>query len=385
MGTCKLTIGNGFDLFCSLNTRYNDFFESKSQKEVCKYIEDFREAFNSYGDVIDNNFNYDLSQGITFWDVLFYEDPNRELKHKWCDVEKFLFNFFYEKNNNESDFNLIYSNVITFVNTKSVDLYELSYRLKLPCLFCLMKTKVKNKDEFASFLLQELQDFEKKFGDFVSKEFKNNYDNFINYYYYFINECIPHNLNIVEMDTFNYTPIETIKSGYNKRGVQINLTQMIKHINGDYNLPIFGIDSSKFKVSNECYIFTKTYRRITSDFFEEKNIQINENSTFKDLVIFGHSLNEQDYNYYFPIFDYLKLMDITSDSKVYFLYNIYDEKKRSKIKKENVKSLYSILNAYEEYKSGKNKDYRLIDTLSSRGRLIFKEVIHPDVHQISLY
>ena len=43
------------------------------------------------------------------------------------------------------------------------------------------------------------------------------------------------------------------------------------------------------------------------------------------------------------------------------------------------KKLYSMLNAYEQYKTGKTKEHRLVDALSSRGRLRFKEVNKPAV------
>ena len=385
MSTCKMTIGNGFDLYCSLNTRYKDFFESISQKEIFDALTKLDEQLSSVDNQNFKVFSLDIDERTTFWDILFWKDPSRQSKKNWCDVESFIFNFFYSKNDKEdSDFEKVYSIVRNNIRNKKIELYDCPDRLKLSCFYLIMKNVVTYpKDDFTSMLLDELQRFEKKFGTFVNKEFIEKRDRFSILYRYIIKQCIPKELRIVSLDSFNYTPIEFFNgiSYYSRSDIKEELPTRIKHINGDYETPIFGIDSSKFKVSNPAHIFTKTYRRITTDFFEEKNEDnnITLDYKFEDLIIFGHSLNEQDYNYYFPIFDFMNLMDVTANSKLYFLYYIYDEKNRNKIKKENVKSLYSMLNAYEEYKTGKNKDYRLVDTLSSRGRLRFKEIDRPAV------
>ena len=59
---------------------------------------------------------------------------------------------------------------------------------------------------------------------------------------------------------------------------------------------------------------------------------------------------------------------------IYFYYHIYDEKKRRSIKNDNIKNLVKMLEEYEKYKNNKIKDFRLVDILSSQGRLRFKEI-----------
>lgn len=382
MGVCKLTIGNGFDLFCSLKTRYKDFFESEKQKRIFNSIDYFE---NEWSDDIKNfsdSFISFFDDETTIWDILFYKEPGKKQRNNWCDVEKFIFDFFYEKNNKEENlFNKIYTNVRE--NIKKGTLFFDDNWYKVACIYMVLKNvPTHRKDDFIAFLLDELQRFESKFGLYVNQEFENKEKIYSIFYRHFFSDCIPKNMSVISLDSFNYTPIENYScdSFYSHNNEKIYLPGNIKHINGDYRNPIFGIDSSKFKVSDAGHVFTKTYRRITADFFEGDNFDIALDEKFEDLVIFGHSLNEQDYNYFFPIFDFMKLMDVMADSKLYFLYYIYDGNSKNKIKKENVKNLYSMLNAYEEYKTGKTKDYRLVDTLSSRGRLRFKEVVRPSVN-----
>lgn len=62
-------------------------------------------------------------------------------------------------------------------------------------------------------------------------------------------------------------------------------------------------------------------------------------------------------------------MHISSYKGIFFYYTIYEEKR--KIKNDNVKALIAMLNAYEQYKTGKSKGFRLVDSLSSQGRLRF--------------
>lgn len=404
MSLCKLTIGNGFDLFCSLKTQYKDFFESEEQKKIFNAIDEYEKKCFSNDDVVNKIPLEFLHKSTTVWDILFCKWPARLKKKDWCDIEQFIFDFFYDKketkgksdnkkketkgksNNKEKDddssFTKIYVNVKANIKKERIKLNDLSNWQKAACVYLILKkVPTYRKDEYISFWLQELQKFEKRFGEYVYNEFEEKKDKYSVIYKDFFKNNVPGNLRVSSLDSFNYTPIECYKKDFyfSKSNEKISLPNNIKHINGDYNVPIFGIDSSKFDIDDPGHFFTKTYRRITADFFEGENFKAALDQKFEDLIIFGHSLNEQDYNYYFPIFDFMNLMDVTADSTLYFLYYIYDKRSKNKIKRDNTKRLYAMLNAYEEYKTGKTKEHRLVDSLSSRGRLRFKEVNRPAV------
>ena len=96
-------------------------------------------------------------------------------------------------------------------------------------------------------------------------------------------------------------------------------------------------------------------------------------SDFDTLVIFGHSLNEHDYSYFFPIFDYLDMTNITKNTALVFAYYIYDEEKRNAILLDLTSRIIRIIDEYEAY-AGVKKAHRLIDSLTAQGRIILKEI-----------
>lgn len=358
----KFVIGNGFDLYCGLNTRYGDFFDSKMDTYI--RMEDFKYSFNLNERRLNRIIIMKMKEFLRnndfgFWDFLFYFDPDRKNKNLWCDVELFLYNFFNTQNNEKSLFDIVYD----CVKRKTISSNDSEW-LDLPIIYLLaMKSTTITKIDFATFLLDELQKFEKEFGEYIEEEFKRgrkrDYQQKANN---LLRTVLSYSKNIC-IDTFNYTMIENIFTKY-----------PINHINGNHENPIFGIDATIFNNLHPEYIFSKSYRRMTADFLELERVNGCLNRDFDALVIFGHSLNEQDYSYYFPIFDYMGLLDITSKKTIVFLYNIYEEGKRRKIKNDNIKNLLNMLNAYEKTKTGKVKDYRLMDTLTATDRIIFKEI-----------
>lgn len=226
------------------------------------------------------------------------------------------------------------------------------------------------RDDFYVFLLQELNKFEKNFGAYVRNEYVTNYKDKVlpnakKIIDFFENEGLG---KIVSTETFNYTDnnIKSVSNG-------ISIFDTIHHINGNYNNPIFGIDSSKIKVESPIVFFTKVARRmqgltkINNDSFSTFD------SDFDTLVIFGHSLNEHDYSYFFPIFDYLDMTNITKNTALVFAYYIYDEEKRNAILLDLTSRIIRIIDEYEAY-AGVKKAHRLIDSLTAQGRIILKEI-----------
>ena len=164
--------------------------------------------------------------------------------------------------------------------------------------------------------------------------------------------------NLVEIDSFNYSYIHN--TGINR---------LISYINGSYKSPIFGIDTV-FEPGDERFIFTKTGRRIDSDMY---NDEYDNKNDFDNAIVYGHSLNESDYCYFFPLFDKLNLANTLAKGKIVFCYSIYDNKRTEDIKNELRERVFKILFEYARSK-GLSDPKRFLDGLSVQNRIILFEV-----------
>lgn len=174
---------------------------------------------------------------------------------------------------------------------------------------------------------------------------------------------------IKSIETFNYTNNSVMRIYKSS-----NFLDDIKHINGDFNNPIFGVDSSRIHVDKPEVIFTKVSRRLINSTSNDFLIGSTFDEPFNNLVIFGHSLCEHDYSYFFPILDYLEIANIMKTSMIIFAYNIYDDSKKEDIILDNIRKVTKLINQYENY-MGKNKENRLMDSLTAQGRIKFFEII----------
>lgn len=369
----KLVLGNGFDLFCGLKTKYIDFF--KSEKRKYDEIKKWRNFFIGKEGNLDvyikrSSFNWEKlweqlpnESECNIWDIYFVLEIG-ENDYKWCDIEAEMLKTFI---NHEKKFN--WDTVFSIVCNRNYD-DELDHEILMAAYIIHKAPLILTWADFYVFLLQELNKFEKNFGEYVRNEYETNYEDKVlpnakKIIDFFENEGLG---KIVSTETFNYTD-NNIKRESNG----ISIFDTIHHINGNYNNPIFGIDSSKIKVESPIVFFTKVARRM------QGLTQINNDSfltfgfDFDTLIIFGHSLNEHDYSYFFPIFDYLDMTNITKNTALVFAYYIYDEEKRNIILLDLTSRIIRIIDAYESY-AGVKKAHRLIDSLTAQGRIILKEI-----------
>lgn len=367
----KIVIGNGFDLYCGLKTKYKDYFDNN--KDKYHFI---NEKYREYLDmsIVDFDFPDKRINLLNSWDLFFAlngVDNNQMFDSNWCDIERLMLSSFpvhvssNERNTVTSkiDWSVVKGLVTKDEHRKCCDIYDFIAEF--------MKKRMKylgaNSELFYEFLLSELKAFEKNFGNYIYEQIvpKTPESNFIDttkkeYFWEAeatINELCDIN-NLVSIDTFNYSDmcIENLKCP-------------IQHINGSYLNPIFGIDSS-FEPEDECFIFTKTARRIDSDMF---NHSFERKPDFENVVIFGHSLNEADYSYFFPLFDKLNLLDSLANNVVVFAYSIYDGKQEQAIKSTLRKSISNILFAYAKSK-GVSEPQRFLDSLSTQNRIVTYEL-----------
>ncbi|MDD6801339.1 MAG: AbiH family protein [Mollicutes bacterium] len=362
----KVILGNGFDLYCGLHTSYRDYFSS--QKEMYESISGRINYAANYleGRAKDGNqFSvFDVSLVFTprnVWDVFFALSFENDSNQMWCDVEKAMFDSLVNSDSIENSLKPHWGNVYKFLDRapyreESIGSFVLAYyiRRKRPELFS-------SEADFYEFLLSELKEFEERFARFITRQHIA-YDAFL---YHFNADyvartrrlletlCKPEE--IVSIDCFNY--------GFTPEPVFYNKCNFV---NGDISNPIFGVDS-KFEPVDPRYIFTKTNRRIE---WEMNRSIFSQYSDFENAVVFGHSLNEHDYSYFFPVLDQLEMTNFALKKKLVISYCIYDEGRETEIKRDIRHRIYSLFVAYAKYKGQSIEPARLLDSLTTQGRVM---------------
>lgn len=374
----KLVIGNGFDLHCGLHTTYGDYYCKNWRKY--KFIKDLFSSFKK-----DNGFEFDFedknTSNLNMWDIFFAlngpKDP-KECGKRWCDIEKMMASSFCKCDDTDSDVESLVFRMLSTTNWRNIfslissDGVAKTSEDRFIVMFARerMKHLTRHADDFYTFLLDDLKEFEKHFGEFIYYQIHDNYFETINYgSQQFLNvpyiEMASDTLdklcnigNLVEIDTFNYSYIHKQKT-----------IELIQHINGSYENPIFGIDTI-FEPNDECFVFTKTARRIDSDMFEEA---FETKQEFENLIVFGHSLNQADYSYFFPVFDKLMLTNSLATNVIVFAYSVFDDNKKEEIKSDVRKAVSDILYAYAKSKQLPDPG-RFLDSLSTQKRIVMYEV-----------
>lgn len=361
LSNIKIVLGNGFDLFCGLKSSYNDFFEyRKEQYKMFKIIENniIRNINEDVDYFYENDINLSKEDYIknTVWDLYFYlESPNKK-ETKWCDVEESMKKSF----NTLNTFN--WPTILRGLNSCDG---RVTNNEKMICCMYFLKKKYNlnypiNVNDFYKMLYKELVIFEQSFGYYIDNQVSANYEK---YMYNCKNTLLKlsENLNTINsISSFNYSNISEFYDW--------NITK-IENINGDTKNPIFGIDSNLFSPTDVEYRFTKIDRRIDLDM--EYNY-MKEHMGFNNLIFFGHSLNEQDYGYLFPLLDIIDANNNNPNKKIVFAYYIYNKEYEKNIRR-NVKIQAEKL-IYEYAKSKGDKDNRLLERLWNNKRIIFYEI-----------
>lgn len=364
----KIIIGNGFDLQCGLKSKYSDFFErnEKSNELLHNEIKIIKNKIentllNLTKNEILNLFSNKNRKETNIWDLLFHLIylKNYKMKNKeWNDIETTIEESLLKY---ESTLNISWYNVWAEYN-REYNLLELDTNLLI--LLCVMNIKygcnISQAVDFFNILYKELKEFENMFAEYLSKHYINN----INRYNFSV--CAKDLLKRMHCDS-EFVSIESFNY-FTKEYYGIN--KSLKNINGTISNPIFGIDSGLITPSSYNYIFTKTNRRLETDISSNK---LDNNLNFENLIIYGHSLNKADYNYFFPLFDKLDLVNNNASGKIIFEYSVYGTRTEYDVSMELKQKIYKILRSYAEYK-GIKEYQRFIDFLISDQRIITYQV-----------
>lgn len=358
----RLIIGNGFDLSCGLSSSYQDYFSSKGNDYAWfeRIYNILIYNFRLFEDYNVNSFPKCLPDNLNIWDLLFYLlSINEQTINNWYDVENVIKDSLFSNNGFIFSFSKFANDIDNYIKKRTfTDIaYDSSpfFLLKHFLIFELARGTFKNRDSFYRFLKEELKRFESDFIKYLEEEVKKiDYQNKASS---LLKRIVGSDkYNVTEIDSFNYTKFDIDSVDY-------------FNVNGDSSFPIFGVDNSKIEDSNdERKIFTKQYRRL------ERIVLNNPKPSMcgdECIYFYGHSLNEQDYDYFFTLFDGVDLLN-DFDRKLVFAYSIYDESKEKEIINNYLNAIYALFFSYEKTKGIQSP--RLLTRLMSEGKIEIKKV-----------
>ena len=352
-------LGNGFDLYLGLKTRYSDYFKNRKISE--EFFEKIKLIFkNSIG-----SYNYDARGKV--YAVFDYDETllNMQIIQLYKDIEKnlfYLYLIFLKKC--DLNWNEVESNILPFIRDTSK-----IFKLKMETILgnieknemykYLLIAKVIIKDRknlsFLDFMMEQLNLFEKDFGNYIgSLEIKEeNKNRLINI---FRTTCrkkiINFNYNIFLQDLIDrYKDIAFSEIEIARR---IKSIESIVNIHGDFKNPIFGIDSHNSE--EQFQNFTKTSRILNND--TVGNFELPKPEKLGTINFFGHSLSEADYSYFQALFDYYQIY--SSNIKLIFLFNNFKNTQREEQNFGIIKLLETYGKSMENKDKGKNLYYKLI-------------------------
>ena len=358
----KLVIGNGFDLHCNLKTSLKDYFNYNKKKNNKIY-----ETINKNIYKIRNSNSLNISdyeqiniKQTNIWDFYFNNLYYHNNEYRWCDVEEGILNSFRD-DEYPSFWKEVFRSYSNYKDAISRFYAIIAYQRN-------GNKKFKNRTDYYDFLLKELNEFEKDFGKYIKSQHSVNQDcknnnikesEFITLAIRTIEQLCSLD-NLVSIDSFNYDSINDSR-----------IKNKIYNLNGDCDNPIFGIDSNAFEADDYRYIFTKTNRRMELDMIKkEERVTV----PFDNVVIYGHSLNKADYNYFFALFDKLNLIDSSNNSKVVFAYSLYPGSKPEDIRKNYRSGISQLFCSYSTYIGKTTEPNRLLDLLTLEDKVFIYEI-----------
>ncbi|ABX81666.1 AbiH family protein [Acholeplasma laidlawii] len=352
-----LVLGNGFDIQCGLKTDYLDYFNQRYSKEDFQITIDYFNQIQSKMDY-DNSLNLNnsiyriinrmtesdinlLFDQISIWDVVFISEKIVKKNAGWHNVENLIFEYISENKISLIDIQKQGKNYSSLVRTFNPLFALISKAFEL-------KEMTFSQIEYNKWLLDQLKIIELDFKEYVSNQLRLNK---IKYerrnsllYKEFSKIASSVNDSIFSLINFNYS-IPTFTRNYDDIK-QWNMTNIHGSIHSEE--VIFGIDeqdleSKKWIKSNESkYLFTKTARKIHA-YDGDESFNLKE-AVKGHILIYGHSLNPQDYSYFQSIFDACNLIESTTI--IYFAWSNFDKKR--KVRTDTVNNAIKLLKNYGE-------------------------------------
>lgn len=376
-----LILGNGFDIQCGLKTDYLDYFSYRYAKEhfnliieyfrILELTENFRISQND-----DKTLNYinksidkvnlkNLFDQISVWDLIFISEKVVKKNAGWHNIENLIFEYISQNKLTLTDIQKYSKNKDTLNRDFDPLLHLVSKLMRL-------KEMTFSQMDYNKWLLDQLKIIELDFQEYVRQQLEINQMNYQNRSLLLFKEFskIASSVDdsISSIINFNYS-IPTFIKNYVNNNRHWNMTNIHGSIHSEE--VIFGIDeqdleSKKWIKSNESkYLFTKTARKIHA-YDGDDNFNLKE-AVKGHIIIYGHSLNPQDYSYFQSIFDACNLIENTTI--IYFAWSNFDKKR--KIRTDTVNNAIKLLKNYGESipnATGNNLLHRML--LEKRIRII---------------
>lgn len=377
-------LGNGFDLYLELETRYEDYFNSRKLDEnFFKKLENIYKKNYQYGK------NNKCKKVLVIVDNIGLRTEIEELYNKYKIENLFyLYLSFLKKENlnwNEVESNIkkfiIYTNESLKKTVENIlenaEMNKLYIYILVSKIIILKKIdEIKNENEnkrndeekrefnYLDFMMEQLNLFEKDFGNYIGslelkEENKNRLINIfrttcrkkiINFNYsIFLQDLIDKYKDIV------FSEIEILR--------RIKPIESIVNIHGDFKNPIFGIDSHNSE--EQFQNFTKTSRILNND--TVGNFELPKPGKLGTINFFGHSLSEADYSYFQSLFDYYDIY--SSNIKLNFMYSEYDKNDLTRAKRETHNNVVKLMKNYGEKLENKDKGKNLLHKLLIENRI----------------
>lgn len=370
-----LVLGNGFDKACGLESSFPEYLTSiyynttlEKCKDIIRYI---RTNGTRYGDaMLTMNSSYDGFNKVKYWDIYFSKPHLIKMSEKeiklWSDFETRLNLFIMGIKNGGIEWrNDIltsrWSDVFNYPSNEGM-LFSLALRLYLTHRTGQEDIENVSHNKLSELLLEDLKDYEKRFGEYIRGQQANKKDYLANAEKWI--KALRGGDELEYLNTFNYSDLSSLLSS--KAGLW--------HVNGDADTPIFGIDydTEGGHDYDPWYKFTKTYRRLE---LNGSKVCYPTNRAFKKVIVYGHSLNKQDYNYFFALFNRLKLNKERNENgySIVFAFNEYGDRSLEDVKREQVEGVLRMMRAYNNQVLHA-PDFRLMDILYCNNAIRFQPV-----------
>ena len=95
---------------------------------------------------------------------------------------------------------------------------------------------------------------------------------------------------------------------------------------------------------------------------------------FENAIVFGSSLSQADYSYFFSVLDKINIFDINNPSKIVFAYSIYDLEHENEIKANLTKAIFQLVQEDSKYKGNEAHPNRLLDSLTTQGKVVLYQI-----------
>ena len=351
-----LVLGNGFDLRLKLESSFSDFFKKEVLTERGKFP--FATEHNLLLYLCYLRFLSDDDPSRRFFRPVYQENP------KWMDIESFIQKIATDPKMLEN----IYL-AMSFRKTGSMPFERGDeYVLKIGEFLAKLDLPPAKYDKgtIKRLLEQNLSDFETRFSTYLLHTIGNR-DEYAKKQGALFQSIISSVSGIVSS-----RDVEVINFNYTKNALDL-YEEINVHGSVDSKV-VIGYDSTKAPVKDDdIFELSKDWRKIDVDFTGYAFAY-----GIDSIIVYGHSLGEQDYPLFFEMFDKCHLLAEGSASKLVVCYSVWGDEKNPLAWKKSYDNLRmnaaKLLNAYERYLNPGIARNTIVTKLKSQDRLFFVEV-----------